>query len=115
VPNPRVAEVDVWSRETINAHLRLGRNRDLATFYFGDGHAIDGTVRMPFEMAVNAGRDIPLTGRADLADRLAEAQDLMLVGLPGTGRTPVAMELPGVRFLNQPFVVAAGSLLLRRR
>jgi hypothetical protein len=109
-----ITENDVWTRDTINAKLRLPQNRDLAAFYFGEGHAIDGTMRLPLGMVVNAGRDLPLSGRTEVLAALSDRRDVVLMGMPGTGKTRVAMELPGVRFLNHEADVDAIAESIRR-
>jgi len=94
-------EADLWSRETLNGKLRLPANADLRAFYFGDGPAIEGTIRVPLGIDRNPGKDVPLVGREAERQALRDStQDTILVGEPGSGKTRLAMEAPGIRFLN---------------
>lgn len=92
---------EIWDRATLNDLLLQPANADLRAFYFGDGHAIDGTVQIPLGLDASPGRDAPLIGRDDEAARVRGGRgDLILTGVPGTGKTRLVLEAGDVRFLN---------------
>lgn len=96
-----VTHSELWSRDTLNRKLLAPKNNDLRSFYFGDTRAIEGTVRIPLGLDQSIGRDAPLLGRQEVLDALkAHDADAVVEGLPGTGKSRIALELPGVRFLN---------------
>jgi len=97
----RVVEHQVWSRAILNDMLLEPANADLRAFYFGDGHAIDGTVHIPLGLDASPGRDAELTGREREAESVRNREgDLIIVGVPGTGKTRLVLEARDVRFLN---------------
>ncbi len=96
-----VVHHDLWTRDTLNDKLVLNANARIAAFYFGDGRAIEGTVPIPLALDRSAGRDLTLLGVDDGVSRLLAASgDVILVGRPGTGKSRLAMEAEGVRFLT---------------
>lgn len=96
-----VKHSELWSRDTLNRKLLAPKNNDLRSFYFGDTRAIEGAVRIPLGLDQSIGRDAPLLGRQEVRDALkADDADAIIEGLPGSGKSRIALELPGVRFLN---------------
>jgi hypothetical protein len=96
-----VAVHDIWSRATLNDMLLEPGNADLQAFYFGDGHAIDGTVQIPLGLDASPGRDAELVGHEHVAESVRTTDgDLILVGVPSSGKTRLVLEARDVRFLN---------------
>ena len=96
-----ISHRELWTRDTLNDKLVLNENARIAAFYFGDGPAIEGTVPIPLALDRSAGRDLTLLGLDDGVSRLLAASgDVILVGRPGTGKSRLAMEAEGVRFLT---------------
>lgn len=94
-------EHDLWSRDKLNRLLLLPENANLRAFYFGDGYAVEGTVRIPLALDQSPGRDLPLLGREEqLAALLDGDRDVILEGRPASGKSRLALEAPGVRFLS---------------
>jgi hypothetical protein len=96
-----ISHRELWTRDTLNDKLVLNENARIAAFYFGDGPAIEGTVPIPLALDRSAGRDLTLLGLDDgVSKLLAASGDVILVGRPGTGKSRLAMEAEGVRFLT---------------
>jgi hypothetical protein len=96
-----VAVHEIWSRAALNDMLLEPGNVDLRAFYFGDGHAIDGTVQIPLGLDASPGRDAELVGREQVAESVRSHDgDLILVGVPGSGKTRLVLEARDVRFVN---------------
>ena len=96
-----VKRPELWTKEKLNDFLNDPKNALTATFYFGDGSAIPGTVPIPFALDRSVGRDAPLLGRAgEVADLLAAPGDIVIVGPAGSGKSRLAAEIPGRRFLT---------------
>src|SRR5450759_3189911 len=96
-----VKRAELWTKEKLNDFLNEPKNALTATFYFGDGSAIPGTVPIPVALDRSVGRDAPLLGRArEVADVLAAPGDVVIVGPAGSGKSRLAAELPGRRFLT---------------
>jgi hypothetical protein len=106
-----VKRIELWDKEKVNDFLNEPKNALTSTFYFGDGSAIPGTVPLPLALDRSIGRDAPLIGRAsEVADLLAAPGDVVIVGPAGTGKSRLAAEIPGRRFLtthSTPDAVAA--------
>jgi hypothetical protein len=96
-----VKHPELWTKEKLNDFLNEPTNALTATFYFGDGSAIPGTVPIPVALDRSVGRDAPLLGRAaEVADLLAAPGDVVIVGPAGSGKSRLAAEIPGRRFLT---------------
>ena len=96
-----VKRIELWDREKVNDFLNEPKNALTSTFYFGDGSAIPGTVPLPVALDRSIGRDAPLLGRApEVAELLAAPGDVVIVGPAGTGKSRLAAEIPGRRFLT---------------
>ena len=96
----KVRHYEVWDKVSLQTALQNPKLGRLAAFYFGNGSAIEGTTHLPLSLDRSPGRDAPLSGRADLVTQLlATTGDVLLIGAPGTGKTRLAAELDGVRYL----------------
>lgn len=96
-----VKRIELWSREKVNDFLNEPKNALTSTYYFGDGSAIPGTVPLPVALDRSIGRDAPLLGRIpEVAELLAAPGDVVIVGPAGTGKSRLAAEIPGRRFLT---------------
>jgi hypothetical protein len=96
-----VKRADLWTREKMNDFLNEAKNARIASFYFGDGSAIQGTVPLPLALDRSAGRDVPLLSRDDEVRELkAQVGDVVIVGPAGTGKSRLAAEAQGVRFVS---------------
>jgi hypothetical protein len=93
---------ELWTRDTLYDLLGKNRNARIAARFFGDGPALEGTVRVPLSLERGGGRDIVLRGRADERARIQSSTvDLIVYGRPGTGKTRLASEVMGARFLRR--------------
>jgi hypothetical protein len=111
-----VVHHEIWTRDSLNDKLVLNENARIAAFYFGDGPAIEGTVPIPLTLDRSAGRDLRLLGRGDeLAKLQAASGDVILVGQPGSGKSRLAAEATGVRFLTSRADPNAVAESLRQR
>jgi hypothetical protein len=107
---------ELWTRDTLNDKLVLNENARIAAFYFGDGPAIEGTVPIPLALDRSAGRDLALLERDEAAAAVRAAMgDLILTGRPGTGKTRLAMEGGGVRFVTPGADATAIADSIRQR
>lgn len=96
-----VKRPELWTREKLNDALNDPKNAKTASFYFGDGSAIPGTVPLPIALDRSGGRDAPLLGREDEVEALLGATgDILIVGPAGSGKSRLAAEIPGRRFLT---------------
>ncbi len=111
-----IAHHELWTRDTLNDKLVLNVNARAAAFYFGDGPAIEGTVPIPLALDRSAGRDLTLLARDEEVASLRTATgDVIIVGRPGTGKTRLAMEADGVRFVSPAADANAVADSLRHR
>ena len=96
-----VKRPELWTREKLNDALNDPKNAKTASFYFGDGSAIPGTVPLPIALDRSGGRDAPLLGREDEVEALLGATgDVLIVGPAGSGKSRLAAEIPRRRFLT---------------
>lgn len=104
-----VANPDLWSRSFLEDELMRPEHAALLWHYFGLGSGIEGTQAMPSALEGSAGRNLPLVGRDDELRRLRHGGgDWIISGRPGTGKTRLAFEGGGARFLGslQPHEIA---------
>lgn len=96
-----VRRAELWTKEKLNDFLNEPKNSAIATFYFGDGSAIPGTVPLPVALDRSVGRDAPLLGRtSEVAELLAATGDIVIVGPAGSGKRRLVAGIAGRRFLT---------------
>ena len=121
-----VKRPELWTREKLNDALNDPKYAQTASFYFGDGSAIPGTVPLPIGLDRSGGRDAPLLGRDDEVEALLGATgDVLIIGPAGSGKSRLAAEIPrpalpdpqgrGERCRRQPSSGPAHPRRARRR
>jgi hypothetical protein len=82
----------------------------------GLGGELDGLVRRPIELDLTPGGSAPLVGRGESLERLAgETVDLILIAVPGAGKTRLLGELDGVWFVEDASDEAVADTARRER
>ena len=103
-----VVSPDLWSRSFIEDELMRPQHAALLWRYFGLGSGSEGTQAMPATLEGSAGRNLPLFGRDEELRRLRHGSgDWIIAGRPGTGKSRLAFEAGGARFLgtDQPLEI----------
>jgi hypothetical protein len=96
-----VKRADLWDWQKVNDLLNDGRNARIASYFFGDGSVIPGTVPLPQAVDRSGGRDAPLSDRStQVAQLVAAGGDVAIVGPAATGKTRLAAEVSGARYLT---------------